>query len=279
MCTSGVIRSELPEVEAIGFKTLDGGRVISWHGIFQQPGYLRAIGTGTAGRPGINSGLNEAGAGIILSYLDNCTPVADDPDEATTWKDDLRWIANGQALIRCRTAGELSEYLGEFFESHQSMGGNHLLFDEAGTLIALEHQAGTVMTKDCTEIGWTTRGNDNCILPDSIFEALPAEIHEDRHSRRTQMGDAATKALDLLNEKNLEGSINTLKEGLSSHKMDGVGNGSICAHGVPVPGGRSHSLEPYFTTTALILDSRRRTMLYSEGNPCSAPWRSLDLSS
>lgn len=277
MCTSGVISSGLPEIEAIGFKTLDGGTVLAWHGIFQKPGYLRAVGTGTAARPGVNSGLNEAGAGIILSYLDNCVPLPGDRDEENIWIDDLRWIANGEALIRCKTADELASYLGEFFESNESMGGNHLLFDETGKIIALEHQAGKVVTKDCTETGWTTRGNDNCILPDSIFEDLPSLVHEDRLMRRTDMGIAAVSALELLKDKDLEASILALKAGLSSHKMDGTGNGSICAHGVPVPGGRSPSTEPYHTTTALILDSRRRTMLYSEGNPCSAPWRSITL--
>lgn len=278
MCTSGVISTGIGEIEAIGFKTLDGGPAIAWHGIFHQPGYLRAVGTGTAGRPGVNSGLNEAGAGIIVSYLDNYEASAGQADDEFTWKDDLRWIANGQALVKCTTAQELSDYLGEFFESNRSMGGNHLLFDESGTIIALEHQAGKVETKDCTEIGWTSRGNDNCILPDSIFESLSKEIHEDRLSRRTEMGIAAMKAHELLKAKELPAVIDVLKEGLSSHRGDGgTGNGSICAHGVLVPGGRSPSKEPYHTTTGIILDSRRRTMMYSEGNPCSAPWRTLKL--
>lgn len=275
MCTSGVISAGRDQT--LGFKTLDGGPATVWHGFIHRKGGLRALGAGTTGRPGVNSGLNEAGAGIILSYLDTCEPRPTAAESPTTWVDDKRWIANGDALAQCKSAVELADFLTDYFRTNRSMGGNHLLFDQDGTILGLEHQAGDVEVADYTADGWTARGNDNCILPDTVFASLSPTIHQDRRVRREVAGSAAREALQRLRDHDLETAESLIQGGLSQHVDGGVGVGSVCAHGVDAPGGRSPSAEPYYTTTGLIFNAEHRSMIFSNGNPCEGDWHRLSM--
>lgn len=277
MCTSGIISAGTIEAEALGFKTLDGGPSTVWHGVAYRPGGLRAIGLGTTGRPGINSGVNEAGVGLMLSYLDTCDPIPSAADDAGTWQDDLRWIANADALAQCKSAFEMADFFTNYFQTNASIGGNHLLFDDSGILLGLEHQGGHVRVQDYTKARWTARGNDNLLLDDEVFSHLPDVVHDDRRLRREVASTAAQEAVQYLEKGDKSAAQTSLQLSLGRHVADGTRVGSVCAHGVFVPGGRSPSAEPYFTSTGIILDARERTMIFSDGNPCESNWHTLSL--
>ena len=277
MCTSGIVRAEATEVESLGFKTLDGGPSIVWHGVTYRPGGLRALGVGTTGRPGINSGVNEAGVGLMLSYLDNCDARPLAADDATTWEDDLRWVANAEALSHCTSAVDMAEFFTRYFETNPSIGGNHLIFDASGTLLGLEHKGGQVRVENYTKVGWTARGNDNLLLDDNIFSNLSEPVHNDRQLRREVATSAAEESMHYLEKGDKLAAIVAIQDSLGRHVGDGGSIGSVCAHGVVIPGGRSPSSEPYFTSTGIIIDARERTMIFSDGNPCRGMWHTLSL--
>lgn len=285
MCTSGALSggrdSEEPVV--VIFKTLDAGPTSTWHGFISHPEGYHSIGMGVAPQPGINSGVNEVGLGVVLSYLDFRGPFEDTGEEPPVWEADLRGLANAQVLATCANVDEGVELLYNFFATHQNrVGGNHVLADRSGRIVVFEHCNGEMSHREYSVEGTVSRGNDGLLVADEEQAGLPDKVLEDRHERRKAMQVSLIEAKAGLDSGLLEkeDAIEKIKARLSSHRLgDGTAIGSICAHGVSLPGARFASALSNYTLSAIVLDIFSMEMHYTQGAPCSSPWQLISMSS
>lgn len=284
MCTSGV-------VSAIGLdgrrhvylgKTLDFCHTGCWHAVVHHSQGHDALCLGMTPQLGVNSGINSAGLAVILSYLDYRGPF-EAPNDAQSgnllkWKGDDRGVANAALLARCTNVQEAVEFLYDFIPRYPGVtGGNHMLADASGQIAVFEHCNGQMQHQFYTEAGFTARGNNGLLVRYEEQAKLPAEVREDRETRYSAMLACMRETHAAL----CEGAVGAVaernfKDMLSSHGHRGAdGLGSICVHGLALPGGRASSPLPNWTISGIIIDVTGRKMSYTVGNPCQSEWRVL----
>jgi len=280
MCTTGAFLGT-PDQGArylLAFKTLDSGPTGVWHSIVRFSSGTRAMALGSTGQQGINSGSNEHGLTVILSYLDVFVPDASMTVEDTMMlrARDTRTLANALLLDRCRTVAEGAAFLDDFFRRHPSaVGGNHILADRSGVIGDFEHSGGERVFKELSADGLVGRGNDGCWVHLPAQRGLPEPIRRDRALRSSRV----VETLAGLRERqagNAEAVV-AIQRLLAEHGDGPQQPGSICSHGVDVPGARYATTASNATSAAIVIDVFEGRMLYTAGAPCRSPWAELAL--
>lgn len=283
MCTSGAVSVKGPDGVPITYalKTLDSFRTNFWHGMVQSPTGKRYLACGMTPQLGVNSGINDDGFCVVLSYLDYRGPFKAPPrqqSEPLEWPEDRRGIINSELLSRCQTVEEGIDELYRLVPHYSSPslpGGNHILADAGGRIGIFEHCCGEMSHQILSDGGFIARGNNGELVKVEEQCAIPELARADREQRALAMANCLQK-LDIVARRasNEEPCLILMKEHLASHADgDGTQIGAVCAHGVVAPGGRSSSGWPYWTLTGVIFDSKNRRMIYSVGNPCHNEWK------
>lgn len=281
MCTTGAVlgRPSQNPPYLLAFKTLDSGPTGIWHSIVRFGSGTRAMALGTTGQQGINSGMNHYGLTVVLSYLDVIVPEASMTVEDTMMlrAQDTRTLANAFLLDRCRTVSEGAQFLDDFFRRHPSaVGGNHILADGSGIIGNFEHCGGERIYREVTDDGLIGRGNDGYWVRLSSQQSLPEPIRRDR-SQRSGLVIETLKGVRR-QQMHKADTIATIQKMLSSHGEGGAKEpGSICSHGVNIPGARYATTTSNTTSTAMIIDIFDGRMLYTSGPPCQSKWNHLAL--
>ncbi|WP_338833388.1 hypothetical protein MHLNE_23420 [Moorella humiferrea] len=284
MCTSGAVSAVYPSGEPFILlaKTMDFPISPCWHGIcYLQNGY-RCLAFGMTGQIGINSGLNEKGLGVVLSYL-GCYVPEEKEEEQTKfqkWGEDERGLANAEILTRCSNVEEAVEYLYDFIKRRPNIpGGNHMLVDATGKIAVFEHGLGSANHKFYEE-GYTARGNNGLLILEDEQTNLPERIKFDRSSRYERMNKVMFSIRDSVINGRITRTeaIEEVKETLSYHNPEGKEKpGTICTHGLILPGGRTSLSKANWTITAAIFDVVNKEMFYTYGPPCESEWQKLSL--
>ena len=291
MCTIGVIaaRDRAGDVRVFLLKTADcWPRCEFRHTIETSEGGTRRIGFSLEPQVGVNSGLNEYGLGVVISYSDYRfrDPEIYPPDEGTpgeflSLEKEPRTQMNQWVLAHCQSVPEAVEFMQRFVPEHPEMtGGNHLLADINGNLAIVEQCEGKTSVADYSRVGYAGRGNNSSLL--ILDKQASISVIHDCLERQEQMEEFLKGQVAVLEDGDEFRFTQSAKAVLSSHANGPDQMGSICVHGLQARGTRSPAVgpfraEPLWTVTAMILDLRRRRMLYTVGNPCQAEWRSLNL--
>jgi hypothetical protein len=282
MCTCGVVSAKTPSGEMINLlvKTMDFPISSCWHGVAFQPGGFKFLAMGLTGQIGINSGVNEAGLGVALSFLDYRGPFQDDgkAQKFTHWLGDERGLANTEIMSRCERVEEAIEYLYGFVENHPLPGGNHMLVDATGKVAMFEHCNGQKAHK-IHEEGYTARGNNGLLILQEEQAALPELVKFDRTTRFSTMRGFVEETKKIIEtDGSREKAIAKMQEALSTHSPDGNDQpGTICSHGNVLPGARANLAIPMHTVSAIIFDVTKKELFYTRGNPCESEWLKLSL--
>lgn len=280
MCTTGAVlgRQGHESPYLLAFKTLDSGPTGVWHTIVRFSSGTRAMVLGSTGQQGINSGINHYGLTVILSYLDVVVPDASITVEDTMMlrSQDTRTLANALLLDRCRTVAEGAEFLDDFFRRHPSVvGGNHILADRGGNIGNFEHCAGERIFQDVSSDGLIGRGNDGCWVNLKGQQDLPEPVRQDRSKRSGRVVTTLESVRTQRTRK--EEALAEIMGMLSDHGDGSEKPGSICSHGVDVPGARYATSASNATSTGIIIDVFEGKMLYTTTTPCQSVWRELVL--
>jgi hypothetical protein len=285
MCTIGALVTVKPERAVYLLKNADAWRSIEMaHTVERGASGIWRIVFRFVPQMGVNSGLNEHGLGVLISYSDYRLrdPEVHPPDDrapATFARIDRepRTLMNELVLDTCRTVDEAVETMQAFVVGHPDMvGGNHLVADASGAVAVLEHCEGKSAIEYATDRGFAARANDSALLIREAQERL-SNIG-DSHERHAQMA----RCLQTARPDGLD-SLRAARSILASHGPSGPDQmGSICVHGLTVRGCRTpavgpHTCEPVWTVTSMVIDLTRREMAFTRGNPCQAPWHTLAL--
>ncbi|MEL7566494.1 MAG: carcinine hydrolase/isopenicillin-N N-acyltransferase family protein [Dehalobacterium sp.] len=282
MCTCGVVSAKTPSGERISLlvKTMDFPISPCWHGVAFQPGGWKFIAMGLTGQIGINSGVNEAGLGVALSFLDYRGPFEDDgkSQKFTHWLGDERGLANTEIMSHCQSVEEAIEYLYEFVKDHPLPGGNHMLVDATGKVANFEHCNGQAAHKIYEE-GFTARGNNGLIILQEEQAVLPELVKFDRKTRYSTMLDFVEQTKKIIEtDGSREKAIAKMQEALSTHSPEGNDwPGTICTHGNVLPGGRANLAIPMYTVSGIVFDVTNKELIYTRGNPCENEWLKLSI--
>ncbi|MEW6274656.1 MAG: carcinine hydrolase/isopenicillin-N N-acyltransferase family protein [Bacillota bacterium] len=287
MCTSGVISAVDREGKkrVFLFKTVDYDLVGAWHAVVRSGRGYDALAIGMVPQLGINSGLNEKGLGVCMSYLD----VKGVEDSAKVesrmparWAGDDRGLANAAVLASCTTVEEAIEYYYDFVAKHPgTVGGNHMLADATGNIAVFEHSNGEARHAYYTDTGFAARGNNGLLVIQKQQELLPEEIKKDRMVRYQKMNEfLAGLHFELKNGLNDEVIVQKIKGILSYHAPTGVDQpGSICTHNLQLNGARTNQPLPgCWTITSVIFDIMKLKCYFSIGNPCQDQWGTISFS-
>lgn len=285
MCTIGALVTTTPGRGVYLLKNADAWRSIEMaHAVERGASGTWRIVFRFVPQMGVNSGLNEYGLSVLISYSDYRLrdPKLHPPDDrlpAAFARIDRepRTLMNEFVLDTCRTVDEAVEMMQAFVAKHPDMvGGNHLLADASGAVAIVEHCEGKSAVEYATDHGFAARANDSTLLIRDAQERL-SNIR-DSHERRTQMARfLESRRADARDFSEAARSI------LASHGRSGPERmGSICAHGLTVRGCRTPAVgpftsEPVWTVSSMVLDLTRREMTFTRGNPCQASWHTLAL--
>lgn len=282
MCTCGALSRYGPDGRLVSYllKTSDSDFVPHWHGHVRDHRGRSFLAFGIVPQGGINAGINDAGLALMMSFLDYRGPreISEAAETGGAWWEDERGLINADLLSRCASVSEGMEFLFEAVRSRRPrIGGSHFLADPSGAIAVFEHCDGRMEGRLYPDGGVVARGNDGLLIWAEEQERLPPALREDRRARREVMARAlAGLEASVSGGEGPDGLEKELKGILASHAPAGVDAiGSICAHGVGVPGGRWWSPAPNWTMSGIILDVAARRMIYSVGNPCAGRWRGL----
>lgn len=285
MCTSGTLATTDRDGNSVILlgKTIDFYDASLWHGPITNTEGFSSVGCGLIPQIGVNSGMNEAGLGILLSYLDYRGPFAkeqyvEDEGPLSKWTGDDRALLNATVLAKCATVKEAVELLYELVPLSPDMpGGNHMLADADGNVAVFEHCGGQ-MNHHFYE-GIAARGNNGLLTVLEHQQKLPEEIKTDREKRCAQMHGCVSKLCEGINAGSLhkEEAIQRLKNILSDHTDGGKAAGSVCIHGLELPGARANTSKPLSTVTALIFDITAKRMHFTTSPPCESNWYKMEL--
>lgn len=285
MCTIGALVPAKPARGVYLLKNADAWRSIEMaHTVERGARGTRRIVFRFVPQMGVNSGLNEYGLGVLISYSDYRLrdPEVYPPDDRVPAsfariEREPRTLMNELVLDTCRTVDEAVEMMQGFVAEHPDMvGGNHLLADASGAVAVFEHCEGKSAVEYRTDRGFAARANDSAVLIRNAQERL-SNIR-DSHERHAQM----VKVLEAhrADGRDLPAAARSI---LASHGPAGPDEmGSICVHGLTVRGCRTPAVGPFasdpvWTVTSMVMDLTRREMAFTRGNPCQAPWHTLAL--
>lgn len=284
LCTTGALAVKQSHGEGMILlgKTIDFYKSSLWFGKLQDARGYTSLGCGLTPQLGVNSGVNEKGLGVLLSYIDYRGPF-EKPNAKLSgqpmlqkWADDERGLMNAQILAKCSSVEEGIDLLYALVaECPNTPGGNHMLVDCQGTIAVFEHCNGEAKHKYYDN--FAARGNNGLLVRVQEQTELPAEIILDREIRYRKMNNSMRELLDDVHHGLSESeAVMVLKSTLSSH-TNGNGLGSVCCHDLDLPGGRSSSHLSLSTLTGVILDVGQLKMHYSIGSPCRNNWEVLSL--
>ena len=291
MCTIGAIaaRDQIGETSVFLLKTADCWEECEFHHSVATREGTRRIDLSVQPQGGVNSGLNEHGLGLVISYSDyrfrdpDLYPQDEEgPGDAyVRSENEPRTGMNEAVLTNCRRVPEAVQFIERFVTQHpRMMGGNHLLADATGNLVLIEQCEGKTAVADYSHIGYVGRGNNSMSLIRDKQAGISV-IH-DCLARQQQMEAFLSTQVAVLESGDESQFVESAKKLLGSHGGNSDQLGSICVHGLKVRGTRAPAVgpfgtRPFWTSTALILDVRRGEMLFSVGNPCEGQWHKLDL--
>ena len=280
MCTTGaiVLNDYHGNKRVFGFKTSDSPWTGFWHGQVNQREGFDALSYGLIPQQGINAGMNQLGMTVISSYFDfesHQSLLKETPIDNPYWGGDIRGIVQGEVLASCQDADEAKKLFIELFkEKSASVGGNHIILDEAGNIYVFEHCRGQKGLQIATDQGYVARSNQSLLLFKEEQKKQDLDVRLDRGLRLEQAEyilASLKKNEEFVGEEEV---LHNLKKLTSMHVENGNGLGSICAHGITK--GRSNSVEPHETMSALIWDVTNKRMHYTIGHPCKAEWRVME---
>jgi hypothetical protein len=281
MCTCGAISTTDQNGKPVIMlgKTLDFYETGFWYGVVSHSSGYEAVGGGIVPQIGVNSGMNEKGLGVLLSFLDYRGPfeMLESNIIPGKWDEDDRALLNAQLLAKCSKVEEAVNFLYDAIPGYPNMpGGNHMLADTDGTIAVVEHCNGEIKHQYNTEDGYASRGNNGVVAILDEQKRLPDDVKKDRFKRSEAMGDTLQ---NLLNKKiNQEEVIVKMKEILSSHRQKHQSEpGNICIHNYALPGARASTHFPLSTVTAVVYNLVDKKMYYTKTNPCQKEWFALGL--
>jgi len=291
MCTIGAItgRDRAGEVRSFLLKTADCWAGCEFHhSIETSEGGVRRIDFSVEPQLGVNSGLNEYGLGVVISYSDYRFRDPEIYPREEVFRDafissekEPRTQMNHLVLSHCKSVPQAVEFIERFVTRHpEMMGGNHLLADATGNVAIVEQCEGKTAVADYSQVGYAGRGNNSSLLIRDKQASI--SIIHDCLKRQEQMEAFLKSQVGVLENGDGPRFIESAKALLGSHAGSPDQTGSICVHGLQVRGTRAPAIgrfgtAPFWTATALVLDLRRREMLFSVKNPCQGEWRSLNL--
>ncbi|MCM3571111.1 carcinine hydrolase/isopenicillin-N N-acyltransferase family protein [Neobacillus mesonae] len=282
MCTCGAIstRDRYDQPVILIGKTMDFYESAFWHGKVSHTSGYTSIGFGVIPQIGINSGMNEKGLCVLLSFLDYRGPFTIEKNETipNKWLGDDRALLNAQLLARCSKVEEAIAYLYEHVPRYKDMpGGNHMLVDKSGTLAVFEHCNGQMDHKYYTDKGYTARGNNGFLTILDKQASLPNDIKNDRSIRCSTMESTLAELYNQQFEE--EEILQKMQQTLSSHQTDAPGQvGNICLHAQVLPGARASTYFPLSTISSIIFNVTKQVMYYTTSTPCQSSWHQLDFS-
>jgi len=146
----------------------------------------------------------------------------------------------------------------------RASSGNYVLGSATGEVLNIETapgDAGNVFPLSPTG-GAVVHANHFHHPIDGGVDLAPAQM-PDSYGRETRM---ATLVADNPNAVSLDDIRKTLPDHTGYPS-------SVCCHPDPQDGDN-----PWATLFGVVMDPKGRTMYFSEGNPCEAPWESTDYS-
>jgi isopenicillin-N N-acyltransferase like protein len=166
-------------------------------------------------------------------------------------------------LRRVLTSSTHDEAVAEVTERVRASSANYLIGSSSGRVTNVEVGPGGAST------AWTTEGGVVCqtnhfLRPDRPFKDMAALEGPDSRMRRTSAEAAMGEGpVDLV----------AIEAALRAHAEPDRGDGSVCAHGdASVP-----DEADYVTVAGVILDPAAESIRLTDGNPCEAPFRTLEL--
>lgn len=250
-----------------------------WHGKVSHPNGVSMVGCGVVSQIGINSGMNDKGLAVLLSFLDYRGPfeTLESQDIPSKWHNDDRALINAQLLARCSSVEEALDFLYEQIPRYPHIpGGNHMLADQRGNLAVFEHCAGEMNHRYYSEEGFVARGNNGFLVKKGEQDQLPDRVKQDRERRYFKM-ESVLKAIikDSLKQAEI---LEALKQALASHDYHYDGQvGSICIHDQTLPGARASTHVPMTTITAIIFNVLEKKMYYTTAPPCQGDWFTMGM--
>ncbi len=281
MCTCGVlaITGRTDEPIFLMAKTLDYPPSSLWRGILSEPNGFTTLGFGLVEQSGVNGGVNERGLGLMMTYGGSDETYADRFDSSESsrpiafWQGDYRGLINAFVLAHCSTVDEAITafyHLLPFFPNQP--GGNHFLLDSSGNIAVVEHLHGALSHQYYS--GLTCRANDQDLIQ---AQRLSPNVAQDRIIRRRRIEKVMGRLCNAADEKCVEKSsiIMTLEDVLAWHNPNAdtlEGLGSICCHGLSLPGARANLTGSLQTLTGVIIDVADRALRLTVGFPCKKIW-------
>ena len=284
MCTTGIVSATRPNGEKVVLmgKTQEFLEAPMWHGYSFQEGKNTSLAFGLAGQLGYNSGLNEKGLCMMLSFLDYRGPFEADPEEKpnkAVWSGDERGLAIAHILTNYSNVEDAISYLTDYLPEIplDCPGGNFHIADASGKVAIFEYCEGRSQYKIYEE-GFTARGNNGLLILQEEQEKLSEVVRFDRLNRYNTAIKAMEKIKqDITNGATRDDAVNAYKELFKIHHPEGSDKpGTICTHNLWIPGGRT-TLTTAHTISAAIFDLVNKEMLFTRGTPCTAEWEILSL--
>jgi hypothetical protein len=290
MCTIGAVSAVSREGKVKSFlvKTADGWPNLKIsHRVARSQEGVGFLSFGLEPQGGVNSGMNEFGLGVVISYSDyrfrdpEVYPPSDEvPMPSVSLDREPRTYMNELVLGRCRNVAEAVDFMKNFVRQNpEMMGGNHLLADADGHIAIVEHCEGNLNVAHQSRPGYVARGNNSELL---AAEQARIPVVQDSLARQRQMARFLETQISVLESGDDDAFVRSGKALLGSHGGTEEQFGSICVHGLRLRGARAPAVgpamdQPGWTCTGLIFDLDARRMDYTVGNPCTAEWRTLSL--
>ena len=231
---------------------------------------------------GCNVGLNEEGLGVVISgsdpkFISDRAPGWDSVDPPVDMRD-FRTIGNAIIMGECRNTDDAVSFLSEWIPAHPTMmGGNFLFADARGRIVNVEHLEGEMVVQEESK----TSAHANCFssLLSRADQARPGL--EDSFPRIDKMNEFLVEAYSEMDGRG--GSLSSgeafrdrARSFLGNHEPGLNQPGSICVHGLDLPGARANSVLPLWTISGFVLDTVNRVMHFTQGNPCTSSWQTLE---
>ena len=288
MCTIGAVSTRDRDGNPVAFalKTTDYNWKSLWHARIGGGTGHEILGFNLVERPGVNSGMNDAGLSVLRSFLDYRGPFADDtredrPDGDFPVDTDNRSAIGAYVLETFDRTEDAVDYAMRVLPKYTGKGsgqrgGNFLVADAHGRITAIEHCEDRIAAKDYPE-GHTARGNNGFLILQAEQEVLPEYVRQDRSIRCGRMAEAMEEVHDSVPRGMSKPDVlKLLKQTLAWRGPRGDGGlGSCCCLGAEVPGSRTNSMAPCWTISAVIFDQIDKEMHFTRGTPDVNPWHTL----
>ena len=213
---------------------------------FGRPAFVTLVEAGLLAK----AGMNDAGIGLatnaLTSSLDRGSPG----------------VPYHAILRRVLTSASHGEAVAEVTARERASSANYLIGSSDGQLANLEVAPGGPDT------AWRVDGATVChanhfVRPDRPFNDLA--LLDGRESPLRQASAEGTVGSDRID-------VPAIESALRAHAGPDHGDGSVCAHSDPSQPAEAD----YVTVAAIVMDLTAGVLHLSQGNPCTAPFTTLD---